>query len=184
MGVGSFFAKIAPWTAAAVNFVPGFGPVAAGAISAIADKNGIKAPASIQPTVEGISQVVASLTGNSQALADLKKQEEQYQLQLQQMGFAHIEELEQLQAADRASARQREIAVKDYTPRVFGGAVLAGFIAAVFMILGGHAKADSVIAGTLIGYLSAKAELVLTYYFGSSSGSDEKTKILADIAKS
>jgi hypothetical protein len=33
--------------------------------------------------------------------------------------------------------------------------------------------------GTLIGYLSAKSEQILAYYFGSSKSSDHKTELLA-----
>jgi hypothetical protein len=34
--------------------------------------------------------------------------------------------------------------------------------------------------GTLIGYVSAKADQVVSYYFGSSSGSKEKTQAMTD----
>ena len=36
-----------------------------------------------------------------------------------------------------------------------------------------------VLAGTLVGHLSAKCEQVLAYYFGSSRSSDRKTELLA-----
>ena len=41
-----------------------------------------------------------------------------------------------------------------------------------------HISVDSALAGTVIGYLSAKAEQVLTYYFGSTIGSKMKTRML------
>lgn len=178
MSIGGFFKTIAPWTAAAVQFVPGFGPVAAQAISTIAQASGhptIKADG----TISSISDAVAVMSGNADAMLKLKEFEAQTQQQMQQLGFQHVEELEKIAEQDRESARNREIQIRDLTPRVMGGGVLAGFIVAVFMVLTGHAKADSVMAGTLIGYLSAKAELVLTYYFGSSAGSDRKTELLA-----
>ncbi len=34
------------------------------------------------------------------------------------------------------------------------------------------------LAGALVGYVSAKAEQVIAYYFGSSSGSEQKTEIM------
>jgi hypothetical protein len=36
------------------------------------------------------------------------------------------------------------------------------------------------IIGTLIGYVSAKADQVVSYYFGSSSGSKDKTAAMSD----
>ncbi|ERL46406.1 EVE domain protein [Candidatus Micropelagos thuwalensis] len=35
-------------------------------------------------------------------------------------------------------------------------------------------------SGTLVGYVSAKADQVIAYFFGSSSGSREKTRAMAD----
>ena len=46
-----------------------------------------------------------------------------------------------------------------------------------------QAQVDSVLAGTLVGYLSAKAEQVLAYYFGSTKGSADKTALLADATR-
>jgi len=36
-----------------------------------------------------------------------------------------------------------------------------------------------VMAGTLIGYLSAKADQVLSFFFGSTAGSQRKTELLS-----
>ena len=69
--------------------------------------------------------------------------------------------------------------VQDRTPRVLAYLVVGAFIGVIIGVLSGWGKADSVLAGTLIGYLSAKAEQVIAYYFGSSSGSAEKTRLLA-----
>lgn len=80
---------------------------------------------------------------------------------------------------DRASARTRESSVKDNTNRVLAFTIVGSFVALVGGTLVGYAKVDSALAGTLVGYLSAKAEQVLAYYFGSTSGSREKTQLLA-----
>ena len=47
------------------------------------------------------------------------------------------------------------------------------------VVLAGYAKAETVLAGTIIGYVSAKCEQVLAYYFGSTKGSARKTELLA-----
>ena len=80
---------------------------------------------------------------------------------------------------DVNSAREREKAVKDNVNRNLAFIVVGAFIALVGATLLGYAKVESALAGTLVGYLSAKCEQVLAYYFGSSKGSAEKTNLLA-----
>ena len=42
----------------------------------------------------------------------------------------------------------------------------------------GYSHIESAMAGTLVGYLSAKAEQVVAFYFGSSAGSQKKDEML------
>ena len=67
----------------------------------------------------------------------------------------------------------------DKTNRNLAYFIVASFVATVGSTLAGWTHVDSALAGTLIGYLSAKAEQILAYYFGSSKGSEEKTRMLA-----
>ena len=97
-------------------------------------------------------------------------------VRLQQSG--ELQELT-LSVQDRESARQREVGVKDYTNRILAFVVTGSFLAMVACTLLGYAHVDGALAGTLVGYLSAKAEQVLAYYFGSSAGSAAKTELLA-----
>ena len=60
--------------------------------------------------------------------------------------------------------------------------IIFAFVAMAFSVLFGTMTAESTLAGAVIGYLSAKAEQVVAYYFGSSAGSAAKTAILADAA--
>src|SRR5581483_7097668 len=167
----NFLKKILPWIgAAATGNVPALVSMAANAVSgALGNK--------VDSSVDSIVSAVQGAT--PEQLVALKQAELDFQAKMQAMGFSHEEELAQIEVADRDSARAREISVRDFMPMVLGGGVVAGFIVATFLILTGHGKADSVMAGTLIGYLPAKAELVLAYYFGSSAGSDRKTELLA-----
>ena len=88
-------------------------------------------------------------------------------------------DLERIAAGDRASARQREVALKDITPRLLAFLIVGSFVGVVYGVLFGELKVDSALAGTLVGYVSAKAEQVLAYFFGSTSGSARKTELLA-----
>lgn len=172
----NFIKKALPFLGTAVAVaLPGPIGVAAGILTKVlGPKDPIKADAN------SIGAALEAALGDPALVEKAKEAEQQFQLALQQMNLNSIEELEQIAAADRASARQREQVVKDLMPKILGMGVMSGFITATFLVLTGHAKADSVMAGTLIGYLSAKAELVLAYYFGSSAGSDRKTELMAN----
>jgi hypothetical protein len=161
--------KAYPFLSAAASLVPG-GNIAATALGQILN---LKSGATLDDAG------LALMTATPEQRAQLQAEDNRHKEAITQMGFANAEEFERIAAADRASARDREKTVKDWMPRVLGIGIVAGFLTAVFLILTGHAKAESVIAGTLIGYLSAKAEGVVTYYFGSSAGSAEKTRLLA-----
>ena len=65
-----------------------------------------------------------------------------------------------------------------YANPVLAGVVIAGFFGTVGYVLTGQAQVESALAGALVGYVSAKAEQVIAYYFGSSSGSKQKTEIM------
>jgi hypothetical protein len=128
-----------------------------------------------EPTQEKIAKAITSgqLTGDQ--IAQIKQLEMQYQSEEAERGFKYTE----LEFKDRDSARQREIQTKDHVNRNLAYVVVGSFITVIGMTLLGYAKIESVLAGTLVGYLSAKAEQVLAYYFGSTSGSARKTELLA-----
>jgi hypothetical protein len=56
--------------------------------------------------------------------------------------------------------------------------IVSAFVVVTIGTLMGYAKIESAMAGTLIGYLSAKAELVLSFYFGSSADSEKKSEMI------
>jgi hypothetical protein len=89
-------------------------------------------------------------------------------------------------AADRASARQRQVAVRDLTTPTLAwiivGATLATACAVVLGFVSPGTLKDPTSAsliGTTLGYLISEAKQVVAYYFGSSKGSDRKTELLA-----
>ena len=132
----------------------------------------IAAALGVQGTPDAVSAAVAS---DPEAAVRLRQIEADAVIRAQQLeNERHAAEL-----ADVKSAREREAAVRDRTNRVLAYSVLGAFVAVVGATLLGYAKVDSALAGTLIGYLSAKAEQVLAYYFGSTAGSARKTELLA-----
>lgn len=129
-------------------------------------------------TIDEVSAAVIGAT--PEQLIAVKKADQDFTVKVKELDV----ELEKIGASDRASARQREIVVKDKTPKVLAFIIVIGFIATAIGVLSGYARVETVLAGTIIGYISAKAELVLTYYFGSSAGSDRKTDLLSKNGKS
>ena len=163
-------ATVAPWIGTALG-----GPLGGAAVGAIADALGVsdRTEASIKAALAGVTP--------EQMLA-IKNADQQFALRMQELGYKNIKDLEAIVASDRDSARKREMTVLDWTPRVLAYLVICSFIGVIVGVLSGWGKADTVLAGTLIGYLSAKAEQIIAYYFGSSSGSDRKTDIMARVA--
>jgi len=146
------------------------GPAGGMVVSAIGGILGIS-----EPTQDKIKQAIESGQMTGEQIAQLKALDLQYQNEEKERGFKYSE----LEFKDRDSARQREVQTKDYTNRVLAYTIVGSFIAMVGAALLGYAKVESALAGTLVGYLSAKAEQVLAYYFGSSAGSQAKTELLA-----
>lgn len=127
-----------------------------------------------------ISEVLAS--GNPDALLKLKEAEQNFRARMKELDIKE----EQLHATDRASARAREIAVKDKLVPVLAMIILIGFFVTVGYVLSGSVDLtgeQAVLIGTLVGYVSAKAEQVVAYYFGSSKGSADKNKMFERMGK-
>ena len=100
--------------------------------------------------------------------------------QLQQDGQIRFAELD---VKDLDSARQREVGTKDKVNRNLAYLIVGAFVGVIIATLAGYSKTDSVLAGTLIGYLSAKAEQVISYYFGSTHSSGQKNDIISNMMK-
>ena len=154
---------LAPAVATAVG-----GPLGGLAISAIADKFGVS------DSVEAVAKAIAGDPEAAQKLAEL--------------------DLRQFQAesADRDSARQRESAVA-----AAGGSSLAQMVVPILAL--GTVSMTFIFIGILLfkvidtaqqqlvifalGYATAAAQQVLSYYFGSSKSSQDKTTALQKALK-
>jgi hypothetical protein len=166
-----FAKKAIPWIgAAATGNVP---VLVAMASQAVSDALGVK----VEATPTAIAEAVAGAT--PEQMIALKAAENDFALKMRELNYKEVTELYASEVADRNGAREREAKVNDHTNRNLAYLVIGAFIAMVACTLMGWTKAESVMAGTLIGYLSAKAEQVLSYYFGSTRGSSRKTELLA-----
>ncbi len=162
--------NIAPTLATALG-----GPLAGLAVEAVGKAFGWE-----DATVDKVSDALSRGQLSSEQVAQLKLAELALIQQERELGFKFAE----LENQDRDSARHREMVVKDNTNKVLAYTVVGAFVALVAGTLLGWAKVDSALAGTLVGYLSAKAEQVLAYYFGSTRSSAEKTAMIARAGES
>lgn len=170
-GGGDLLAVIAPTLATAAG-----GPLAGMAVTKLMGGLGINVDdVDADKHLDAVLQnpTAEQLTTIKQIDADFKKE----------MGKQQID-LERIVAADRDSARNREIQTGDNTNKVLAFAVTAGF----FGVLGMLAFAElpegtRQIVNIMVGFLGAGFGSVMQYYFGSSKGSKDKTAALTAIGK-
>jgi len=130
------------------------GPLAGILVQTIAQKLGVEAtPSAVTAAIQADPQVALKL---AEIDADQFKTE----------------------VEDRKSAREMQTATRSLFVPALGTLIVGSFIGVVIATLFGLTIPDSVLAGTLIGYLSGKAEQVISFYFGSSHGSQAKDQLL------
>jgi hypothetical protein len=161
----SIIGSVAPTVATALG-----GPLAGLAVESLGKALGMD-----QPTVKKVQDALTQGQLTGEQIAQIKQAELNLQARMKELDISE----EQLYVSDRDSARKREEVVQDKTNRNLAYLVVSAFLALIAGTILGYAKVDSVLAGTLVGYLSAKCEQVLAYYFGSSKSSDRKTELLA-----
>lgn len=126
------------------------------------------------------TEVASALAGATpDQLQALKDADQKFVLDLQNIGI----EYEKLAIEDRANARAREIAMRDWTPRVLGFMVIGLFVADLtFMALHPVPPDNKEALLQMTEILKMAVVLVLGYYFGSSVGSKNKDGTLASAA--
>jgi hypothetical protein len=157
----SWLTQIAPTIATAIA-----GPFGGLAYEAVSKVLGVSQDDAKQMMDDG-KLTSEQITAIKQAELDLKKTEETLGLNF-----------EQLAVADRTSARNMQIATHSYLVPALALIIVGSFIATIFGTLMGYSHIESAMAGTLVGYLSAKAEQVTAFYFGSSQSSQKKSEML------
>jgi len=157
--------SVAPVLATAVA-----GPAGGAAVGWIASKLGID-----DSTVEGVT---AALTGNPEMAMKLKELDLEYA---------------KLEVQDRDSARQAyaEVATSQYAtrlekmvvPSLALGTVALAFIFIGFLIFKDVPTDQQQMVIFALGFITSSAGQVLSFYFGSSQGSKEKTKEIQGLMK-
>ncbi len=145
------------------------GPLGGAAVGMIADKLGLS-----EKTVEAVT---AALTSNPANIEKLKEME---------LEFYKID------AADRDSARKREVEMaksdvhfitKNITSLLAIGTLTCTMTMTGFIFFVNFPDSQENIIIFALGFLSSSATQVLSYYFGSSQGSKEKTAEIKEMMK-
>lgn len=162
----SLVGTVAPTLATVLS---GGNPLAGMAVKAIVESLGL-------PASSGEREVSAALSSATpETLLKLKEANLAFEQRMAELGV----DLEKIAADDRASARVMQSTTKAWIVPVLGGVTVAGFFAVVGWVLSGRVSLESTLLGFVLGQVSAKAEQVYNFYFGSSAGSKEKTAHLA-----
>ncbi|NWG92592.1 MAG: hypothetical protein HXY21_08810 [Parvularculaceae bacterium] len=158
-------AKTAPKIAAELG-----GPLAGAAVAAIAraifGKDGA--------TEEELADAVAN--ADAEQLIALRRAENEFRLALRN---AALEE-RRIDTGDRASARDRQAKMRDWTPSILGALIIAGFFITLAAMLAKKLPAGAETEfSIMLGALATMTAAVVNYFFGSSAGSREKTMLLS-----
>lgn len=91
--------------------------------------------------------------------------------------------LAELEVGDRNSAREREVAVRDKTPAVLAYAITGGFFGVLTLIMFYEIPMSAKdVLYVMLGALGASWNNVISYFFGSSSGSSAKHNLIEKLA--
>lgn len=145
------------------------GPFAGIAVQAIGSALGID-----KATEESIAQKIAGCTPSD--LLKIKEAENNFAIEIEKLQ----REKQRIDAEDRNSARNRQIQLKDRAPDILAVLITVGFFGVLaYLLKYGVPKEGGEALLVMLGALGAAWGAVVNYYFGSSSGSAQKTELLA-----
>jgi hypothetical protein len=173
--VGGVLAHLAPTLAAAAG-----GPLAGSAVTALENVLKVipKPTASLDSRQDALAQTIGLAT--PETLLAIKTADADFQVQMAQLGFADAEAIAKLVTDDRANARDRQIKIRDKTPAWLAFIITFGFFTLIgFVCIRPVPPTSAGEVNIMIGSLGTAWIGIVTYYFGSSAGSDRKTDIIA-----
>jgi cation transporter-like permease len=152
---------IAPTIATALG-----GPLAGMAVSAVSKAIGCD-PDEVQNIISN-----GKLTAEQVASIQLAELELKKQAQSMNLDFA------KLTAEDKKSAREMQIATRSWIPPVMALGVTCGFFGILFGLMYGQIQHAPQI-DIMLGSLGTAWTGIISFYFGSSAGSQAKTELLS-----
>ncbi|MCM8736023.1 hypothetical protein M5E06_17965 [Azospirillum sp. A1-3] len=167
--ITGILSTVAPGIATALG-----GPLAGAATAAIINALGLPSDAAPAQVADAVKKADPS------ALLALKQAEQQFQADMRKLDI----DVDRLGNEDRANARDRQVKTGDRTPEVLAYGVTLGFfgVLAALMHYGMPDKGGEALL-VMLGALGGAWGSVVAYFFGSSSGSKQKTDAMALLAK-
>lgn len=160
--------KVAPTVASAL-----FGPLGAVAAPIIADLLGMD-----DKSVDSVKDAITKTQLSGEQIAALKKAEIELQIKEKELGIRFAE----IEAADRASARNMQVAVKSNIPGGLAILVTVGFFGILsYMLTGDYKPSDALLV--MLGSLGTAWTSIVAFYFGSSHGSSQKNDLIGRLSK-
>ncbi len=156
--------SLAPTLASAL-----LGPLGGVAVASIGKIFGIDGA-----TTESISKMFTEGKLTTEHLAELKKLELEYLNDEKERGFRYSE----LVFKDVASARNMQIASKSYVPAILTYLITLGFFGILGFMMSSYYNSSEPLL-VMLGSLGTAWTACVSYWFGSSSGSAQKTALLA-----
>lgn len=165
----SILKTIAPWIGGAIS----------GPFGGLAVDLAVSALGGSEKTAEGLKKAIAG--ASPEALLALKQADYDFQLKMQELGFKSLADLEAIAAADRASARDLQKAVRSNVPATLSVIYVVGFFGLLAGMLTGYFNVanDSQAMILMLGSLSMGVGMVMAYWFGTTNSSAVKTDIIA-----
>ena len=160
--------QLAPTVATAL-----LGPLGGAAVSAIGSILGVS-----DATKDTIAQAIQNGQLTPEQIGKLKELELEYQNNEKERNFKYAE----LVFQDRDSARKANVAGGTQVYLFWLSLVLLSVAlgSEVFVLFKGYPPSvPEIVVGRVLGLLDAVAMMVLSYWYGTTSGSAEKTKLLA-----
>ena len=164
--------SIAPTVATAL-----LGPLGGEAVSALGNVLGVS-----EATQDKIADVIKSAGMTPEQITALKQLELEYQNTEKERGFKYAE----LSFQDRDSARKANVAGGTQRPlfwlSLFLLCVTIGS-EAIVLFHGYPPETSDLVVGRVLGLMDAVAMLVLSYWYGTTNGSAQKSELLAQKAQ-
>ena len=175
--LGNAIGKIAPTIATALG-----GPLAGAGVAVLAKALGLEDP---EKPVPATRVMEAMKTMTPEQAAAIRKADNDFRERMRELDIEEVA----LHVEDRKSARKTWVETKSLTVPLLAAIVIAAFIAALAGVFWLAVRDDEMnatmatLVGAVVGYASAKADQVVSFFFGSSQGSKEKTDALASAAR-
>lgn len=150
------------------------GQLGGAAASFIADKLGVS-----EKTVEAVSKVLNDGKLTPEQIVSVKQAELEFQKFLESNKI----KLEEIAAADRDSAREMLKTTRSYVPATLTFGITVGyFVVLIGTMLKLFEVSDSQVMLIMLGQLGTAWGVTIAFWFGTTSGSKDKTELLANSA--